>query len=302
MTALAAILIAASATLHASWNLLSKRSSSSLSFFLFATLGAAALFSPVLILLRDIVAGIPARVWMLLTAAGLCQASYYVGLHFAYRSGELSVAYPLLRALPVLFILLVNLALGRGRAVGGLAVGGMAAVVMGCVVLPLRHFAPGELRRYLSRWAMFAIVAALGTTGYTIIDDTALEILRSTPSIQRSAAAISATYVTLEMLAAGTILALAISVAPGERSRLRSTDLRGLLRGGLAGVMITVTYAMVLVSMAFVRNVSYVAAFRQLSIPLGAAFGILFQHEPAAGPKILGVALISLGLVLVGIG
>ncbi len=34
-----------------------------------------------------------------------------------------------------------------------------------------------------------------------------------------------------------------------------------------------VTYGIVLVALVFADNVSYVVAFRQLSIPLGAAFG-----------------------------
>jgi len=55
------------------------------------------------------------------------------------------------------------------------------------------------------------------------------------------------------------------------------------------------------VSMNYVSNVSYVAAFRQLSIPLGAIFGMAFLKEPRHLPKIVGIAVIFVGLVLVGV-
>jgi uncharacterized membrane protein len=54
--------------------------------------------------------------------------------------------------------------------------------------------------------------------------------------------------------------------------------------------------------MNYVTNVSYVAAFRQLSIPLGALFGMVLLNEPRYVPKIIGVVIIFLGLTLVGIG
>jgi len=52
---------------------------------------------------------------------------------------------------------------------------------------------------------------------------------------------------------------------------------------------------------SFVSNVSYVAVFRQLSIPLGAIFGIVFLKEPRYLPKTIGITAIFLGLVLAGV-
>lgn len=62
------------------------------------------------------------------------------------------------------------------------------------------------------------------------------------------------------------------------------------------------TYGLVLAAMAYVSNVSYVAAFRQLSIPIGAVLGLTLQNEPRYRPKLLGIGIVSVGLVLVGIG
>jgi len=66
-----------------------------------------------------------------------------------------------------------------------------------------------------------------------------------------------------------------------------------------AGLVITLGYSMVLVAMAYASNVSYIAAFRQTSIPLGAALGIIVEKEKPYPLKLLGVAVILGGLILV---
>lgn len=58
------------------------------------------------------------------------------------------------------------------------------------------------------------------------------------------------------------------------------------------------TYGLVLLSMNFVTNVSYVAAFRQLSIPIGSIMGIIFLGESQYLTKISGLITIFSGLVL----
>ena len=61
--------------------------------------------------------------------------------------------------------------------------------------------------------------------------------------------------------------------------------------------MATSAYVLVLLAMHFVTNVSYVQAFRQMSLPLGAFLGIVFLKEKTSGPKLVGLALIVGGLV-----
>jgi uncharacterized membrane protein len=68
------------------------------------------------------------------------------------------------------------------------------------------------------------------------------------------------------------------------------------------GIGIYLTYGLVLISMNYVSNVSYVATFRQLSIPLGALFGMALLKEPRYNPKIISVAVIFIGLIMVGVG
>jgi len=53
--------------------------------------------------------------------------------------------------------------------------------------------------------------------------------------------------------------------------------------------------------MTFARNVSYVVAFRQLSIPIGAILGMTVLHEPRNAMKLTGMGVMMAGLLLVAI-
>ncbi|MPN49957.1 hypothetical protein SDC9_197581 [bioreactor metagenome] len=54
--------------------------------------------------------------------------------------------------------------------------------------------------------------------------------------------------------------------------------------------------------MNFVTNVSYIQAFRQLSLPLGFVAGVMILKERSGAPKLAGVAMIVAGLLLVALG
>jgi uncharacterized membrane protein len=58
---------------------------------------------------------------------------------------------------------------------------------------------------------------------------------------------------------------------------------------------------LVLAAMTLSSSVSYVVAFRQLSIPLGALIGMTLQNEPRHLPRMVGVGIVSLGLIVVAI-
>ncbi|MFZ0533596.1 MAG: hypothetical protein WAM09_10480 [Anaerolineales bacterium] len=64
MTPIAIILVAILAFVHAFWNLLGKRQNPSTAFFFVASAFAALCFSPFLLVFRDAIAFILARLWV----------------------------------------------------------------------------------------------------------------------------------------------------------------------------------------------------------------------------------------------
>jgi drug/metabolite transporter (DMT)-like permease len=303
MSILAIILVVMSAFMHAGWNLLSKSQHPSSAFFLVASVAGALLLSPVLVLSWDTIAhGISSQVWLLVTLAGFFMALYYIALAGAYRSGDISIAYPIARSAPVIVVTIVTLFLGRGDQVSNLCIAGIMLVVGGCFLIPLRKFNDFRLKNYLDMTCGLALLAAIGTSGYSLLDDEALRILRTTPQIAMGNTGVTLVYAFLESVMASVWLFLYVLASQKGRSEIKNLLLINKTNAVLAGLAIQVTYGIVLISMAFVNNVSYVVGFRQLSIPLGAALGIFVLKEKLYPPKLAGVITMFVGLMLLALG
>lgn len=291
----AIILILMSAVIHAGWNLISKRSSPSAAFFLTANSIGAWIFFPWVIAYSGIVWTIPGRVWTLLALTGLFQAVYMTALAGAYRHGDLSVSYPIARSLPVILVPLATMLLGRGELLGKWFMAGVVLVLAGGVLGSIKEIYPFRGRPFLKGALPMAVVAAIGTTGYSMVDDRALRILRSGLGEVYGTVPITLVYAFLEALACAGWLGIFILLG-GERSRSTRVPFG---RAAGTGVLMYLTYGMVLLSMAYARDVSLIVAFRQVSILAGAVMGFVFLKEPAHRLKVIGLAILFAGLILV---
>lgn len=298
----AIVLLAISAAMHATWNWLVKKQHPSAAFFLLANaIGTLALL-PVALCFSEALPLIPARVWALTALTGFFMAVYYAGLAGAYRSGDMSLAYPLARSSPILVLTVTALLLGEGKQIGWGCIAGVVLVFGGCMLLPMARFRDFRLRNYLNTCCAFALVAALGTTGYTIVDDRALKVLRALPGGVLNAYSAPLLYIVMQGLAAALWQTLYVACSRREREALRRDWAAARRMAVIVGVGIYLTYPLALAAMAFVRNVSYVAAFRQLSIPIGAVMAFVLLKERAPAPKLTGLLLLLTGLLLVALG
>ncbi|MDD5727334.1 MAG: hypothetical protein PHV59_02110 [Victivallales bacterium] len=299
MSLISIVLVLVSAGLHAGWNLICKAKSPSGAFFLISTCSSVLAMTPLYIYFSPLLEQIPGIVWILLAVTGFFEALYYVGLGNAYRLSEVSLAYPLIRSLPVLLVPTVCFIMGQGKSIGLAALSGMLLVAAGCIVLPLPSFRTFSLKHYFNDACLFVLMAAAGTTAYTIIDSTAVNILRN--EVFGSVAS-PLFYIAAENVFILLFLTPYVLFSRREAAALK-VIWRDFRRFPLAsGVICTSSYACILGAMQFAVNVSYISAFRQLSIPLGVIMGVVFFREKAAGPKIAGVILILSGLVLVAVG
>lgn len=300
MTATAILLLTVSAITHAGWNLVGKHAHPSIPFFFLANTLGFFLLLPVLFLFHTSLPHIPSTVWILIVATGFCQSFYIIGLASAYRHGDLSISYPIARALPVLLVALLTHLLNTGHPIALQGWIGMLFIVAGTMILPLKRLNQFQAAAYLDRAFFFSLLAALGTTGYALIDDAALKILRNTLSLASWQQA--PLYAFFEGLATFFWLLPWIVGSSDHRTQTRQILQTRLPQVVLTGTGIVLTYGLVLISMAFVTNVGYVVAFRQLSIPIGAFLGMTLLNESRSLPKFLGVAILFLGLILVATG
>ncbi len=301
MPTVAVVLVTVSAFVHAFWNLLGKRQNPSTAFFFIATAFAALCLSPLLIVYHSAFTAVPARVWLWVGLTSLFELIYYIGLAGAYRHGDLSVAYPLVRALPVILVAILTTILSLGKPLSLAGVGGILLVAVGCLLLPIRNLRQVRLGTSLLACCLLAGLAALGTTGYTLVDNQALADLQAATSLGLSRLEIAFFYLALGSIAITLAMGFYLLIFAGERAELAKTWSTGKGMTLLTGLLIVGTYGLVLAAMEYAQNVSYITAFRQLSIPLGAALGVFVQREPVYPLKVASIAVISAGLVLIAL-
>lgn len=300
MTTVAIVLVLLSALTHVAWNTASKRVRPTATYFFLAHSVGAMVMIPVLFWHRDILPLIPGSVWGWLAATTVFMTGYYVALAAAYRAGDMSVVYPLARSLPVVMVLVVSLLLGRSSAISGAAILGILLVSGGMLLLPKRRFLEWRAGDYLNYPCLFALLSAVGTAGYSLIDDAALRIMRSEFSGGPSVVAVTVFYSCLEGLSTMGLMFVTARIEGG--AGIAETWRRGRGNIILTGLAIAVGYTLILVSLAFVRDVSYVVGFRQVAILIGVVIGVTVLKEPRYGPKFAGVVMMFAGLLLLALG
>jgi drug/metabolite transporter (DMT)-like permease len=301
MTIIATILLIIAAFTHAGWNFLSKKEHPTQAFYLLANSTGVICILPILFFHANLLSFIPFSVWIIVILSGFFLASYLKALSGAYRAGDISIAYPLARSLPLVFVFLMTLALGESQSPGGWFLVGMILIVGGCIILPLKAFSDFRFSNYRNLCCLMAVLAAVGTACYTITDDMALRYLRELPGQPIRLIEGTLVYLVLEGISCSLWQGLFVVINQRERQSMLTVLKSYKGTAALTGIGIYLTYGSVLVSMNFVTNVSYVAAFRQLSIPLGAILGMVFLKESRYLPKTLGVTAIFFGLVLASI-
>ena len=81
-----------------------------------------------------------------------------------------------------MLIAVISLMLGKGGEIGRLGLAGMGGA--GLYRFAPTHFQKVRPRDYLTVVTLMALIAAIGTTGYTLIDDQALRQLRDASAIE----------------------------------------------------------------------------------------------------------------------
>jgi len=297
MSLIAFVLVVISAILHACWNIFGKKVSPTVAFFTLAFLAGVLPLTPVALPLAVGNLGLLEDLLPYLLISGICQAIYSASLALAYAKGEISVAYPLARALPVLLVAWLSAWIGLQTLSEPLAYLGIVLVLLGALLLPMKHFRDFRFSLYSNRCTAFALLAAFATAGYSVVDKLAIDITNRTLDI--SALEIACLYIWLEGVSASIFLLLGQGWSPRLRHALWTLIRTDKLAISAAGFMITLTYLLVLWAMQYSENLSYVVALRQLSIPVGALLGAFLFKEFIGPTKLSALVLLCIGLSLV---
>ena len=218
--------------------------------------------------------GVPGGAWKWALLSGLVHIPYTVGLGWAYRHGDFSLAYPIARGGGALLAAIGGIVL-LGDDLQALSMIAICTVVAGMVLL-----AVGAARAQVA--AALVVAAAIGV--YTLADSHA-----------------SREYDTrLYIFATQAVTAVTVSSAGLALGRGR--DVTAFLslywrRTMVAAVMTIAAYGLVLIAVRH-APVGYVAALRESSVLIAVLVGSRYLGEGRARVRLTAAGLIVLGLVL----
>ena len=289
--------IVVSAVLHASWNLLAKKSRMSLAFYTVICSTAALIWLHTQLWNPVCLGTISWKVLLLMGCSVASDVIYCLGLIRAYRKLEMSTAYPMMRSLPLIFTALITSFAGLGKPLTLIAVAGMFVVFCGCLLMPMAKLSDFRLSNYFNKNILYLIIVAGGTTGYTIFDSQAQKVLMETFSHLSKPVISIGYYSSRGVMLSVTLWICALLSAEDRAAMLRFWKER-IWTPVWAGAFASLSYVLVLLAMNYVTNVSFVQAFRQMGLVFAMIAGIVILKERCTLPKILGCLLIVSGLIL----
>ena len=287
MDALPVLLVFLSAMSHGFWNYRAKEGDDKESFMLLLNITSLILFIPVFyLILPDIY--FPMEILPYLLVSGLAEVVYFIGLGKAYEDGDLSVVYPVARSSPVFVTIVAALFLGEHISLTGLL--GILTIFIGVYVLHLKGLTVADFSapvKYLtSSSSRYAIIAALGTTVYSITDKLGVTTV---PPLLYS--------FWLGFFVTGM---MTVTVVMRKGIVTIRNELKHPLRVSFAGVLMRGGYMMVLYAMS-IAPVSYILALRQVSVVIGALMGVVFLKESYGKVRVIGSIIIFLGVFILGV-
>ena len=260
--------------MHASWNALVKSARGGDPMLDMAAVVAG---SSVCALVALPFVGLPAPAsWKFIAASTVVHFGYYVTLAQAYRSGDLSFAYPLMRGTAPLIVAVLGVAVLH-EVPSGHALVGIVLICAGIVSIAFvrRERHPPAAARWA--FANAAIIAA-----YTLVDGTGARA-------SGNAGAYVSWLIFIEGLPFLAWLAWRRG-APGV-AYVRASWRRGLL----GGVFSLAAYGIVLYAMTR-APVAAVAALRETSVLFAAVIGSIWLKEGFGAMRLAGAASVAVGI------
>jgi drug/metabolite transporter (DMT)-like permease len=289
----AILLVLISALCHSAWNLLAKSSGGPIAFMRQALRYSALCYAPLFVVFLFII-DYSATYMACIGASGLAVGLYLFCLSKAYQHGQVSVAYPIARSFPILVVTWVLFLWGVKPTTIGLA--GILLIVGGCFILPMARFSLGpegfSPANYLNRSCFWALLAALATSIFSVIDKYAAVSVPTAPIDLAIFTRVN--YVYLQNLVALIVMELCTL-----RHR-QAYPVAHRPRALFAGLIFLVSYSLVILALT-TDPVAYVVSFRQISILITALVSMFWLERVVSAPRLVGVGLIFIGVVLVGL-
>jgi uncharacterized membrane protein len=286
LTSLALVVLAA--FIHAAWNLLSKRSASAGAVFVAVyTAASSVLYAPWVFWV--LASGTSTWSWpaaACIFASGALHLAYSLCLQRGYQVADLSVVYPVARgSAPSLSSIAAFTLLGEHASTRGVA--GLVAVVLGIFLISTSGDLSALRRREGSAGLRWGLATGGLIAAYSVVDAFAVSALSVHP-------------VVLDWSANAVRVALFVPIWP-RLAATATARMRGHWRTALAvAVLSPLSYIFVLAAIHLGARLSLVAPAREMSMMIGALFGMVILREPMGRWRLVGCAILTVGVVCLG--
>lgn len=285
MSGIALVLVMVGAFTHAGWNVAAKRSSSSGPPFIWLA-GLVSLIAVAPFAVPQLVDTHHRADVLLLGGgvSGLIHAGYFLLLQQAYRLGDVSLVYPLARGTGPLLTMIGSIIVFAERP-SPLSLVGALIVIAGVAVIGFTgtrgvHFEPAA--------AGFGLATGVAIACYTMWDSFSVTRLDISPLVQNG----------ISTLVQALVITPLVLRRPAAVKRTATQHFWPMIIVGIGSPLayISVMYAMRL------APTSLVAPGREASVVLVGLAGWLFLREPNPRPRLIGAAVVLIGIVLLAVG
>ncbi|MGE0272839.1 MAG: DMT family transporter [Alphaproteobacteria bacterium] len=273
-------IVLVAAVVHATWNALAKAAHDKLHMYLVSNVvpgligGVALLFLPP-----------PDRsAWLILAISGPMQVVYTALLFGAYRIGDLSQVYPIIRGLSPMFVALGALVFA-GEALSHQQYVGIAIVCVGMASLAFGHRRAD--RRFDWRPLAYCVMCAAMIATYTVMDGI---------GVRRSGSPFA--YACWLFVAYGVGACVCYPFL--SRWRVPVQVARRTGRAILVGVGMVTAYGLVIYALSL-GAMAPISALRETSVFMAAVIGAVFLGEPFGRRRIVAAAIVTIGLIVLNI-
>lgn len=289
MTLFTIVLILISALMHAGWNLIARFERSERVFYQrMLTFTLLVGFIPATI--SEIqTRSLTPQAWACVVASGISASVYLYFLAKAFESSDFSVVYPVARSLPVLFVAFGDVL--RGRYLTEIGWLGLVLVAAGCILVPLRSLNEITPRKYFNRTSLWMLFAAMGTVGYTLFDKVAAEVVQQGAD---TAARYGYFYFAISFFPYISMM----HISGVKKQNLPPVSWRLVIP---AVILNFSAYWLVLWAYQLSPFASYILAFRQFSIVIGAVLAFIIYKEQGIKVRLSGALMITGGLILIAL-
>jgi len=288
MSALAIALVLISALFHALRSLFTKESGDKQVFLWLYSIIALLFFSPLFFyfLLEVGITNPAAYAWC--AGSGFIHFLYWIFLTRAYKEGDLSHVYPIMRSSPALVLVVAVLFLGEQVSFQGVC--GILLVAAGVYIINMKRISTEELLAPVKsivsdRSTQFAFLTLISVAVYSIADKMAVDYIHPI-------------LFAFMHLFFGMCYYTPYILFTKKGGIIRKEWHTGPVRIIMSGVIGITGYSLILIAFTIDR-VSYIVSLRQLSVVFAVLMGSFWLKEKHKGIRLAGAVIIFAGGFLI---